>query len=186
MVEAVSNKNGDMEFEVKGGPWERIHVVIFYLAAVMAILATFGVVRLAMGIACILLVFYCIFSIATSPTYVIIGPMSREVVVERYYYLIPRRRRLKRGEFERLSVVESSRPPSSGGDKSSRRDLSYYVHVDLESKGEGKLRLFRSGMAGAPLENREKAFLIAQSTASALALPVVYTIRCGRGRSKEA
>jgi len=184
MVEAAGSANEIMEYEVRGGLWEGVHAVIFYAAVACAVLATAGVMRLAMGVACVALLFYSIFTIFSSPTYVMIDPSAREVTVERYHYFIPSRRRVKRGELERLVVVEAPRPPVGEGEKGSRRDLSYYVRVYLELKGGERLKIFRSGMTGAPSENRGKAFLITQSAASALDLAVAYT-RSGGGRGPE-
>ena len=183
MVEAISQESGSFELEIRGGLWEGINAVLFYLAAVFAIMATIGVARLATGIACVVFLFYSIFAIVSSPTYVTIKPSSREVLVERYYYFIPWRRTLQRSDLDRISVVESSQPPSAEEEKGSKRDLSYYVKVYLELKGRGRLKLFRSGMTGAPYDNREKAFLITESAASALDLPVAYTMR---GKEKES
>lgn len=183
MVEAVSQESGSFELEIRGGLWEGIHAVLFYLSVALGIMATFDVARLATGIACIVLLFYSIFTIVSSPTYVTIKPSSREVLVERYYYYIPWRRTLQRSDLERISVVESSQPPSAEEEKGSKRDLSYFVKIYLELKERGRLKLFRSGMTGAPSDNREKAFLIAESTASALDLPTVYTVR---GKEKES
>jgi hypothetical protein len=177
MTEAVSKESGSFEIEIRGGLWEGIHAVLFYLSVALAIMATIGVARLATGIACVAFLFYSIFAIVSSPTYVTIDPSNREVLLERYYYFIPWRRTLKRSDLERISVVESSQPPTAEEEKGSKRDLSYYVKVYLERKEGGRLKLFRSGMTGAPYENREKAFIIVESTASALDLPVIYTIR---------
>jgi len=182
MPEATGRKGGSFDLEIRGGAWEGIHAAIFYLAVVLAVLATIGVARLATGIACVVLLFYSIFAIFSSPTYVTVEPSNREVLVERYFYFIPWRRTLQRSDLERVAVVESSQLPSTREGKRSRRDLSYYVKIYLELKGRRKLKLFRSGMTGAPSDNREKAFLVAESTANALDLPVAYTLR---GAKKE-
>ena len=182
-MEAVGQENGSFELEIRGGLWEGIHAVLFYLSVALAIMATFGVARLATGIACVLILFYSIFAIVSSPTYVTIDPSSREVLLERYYYFIPWCRTLQRSDLERISVVESSQPPSAEEEKGSKRDLSYYVKVYLEKKERGRLKLFRSGMTGAPYENREKAFIVSESAASALDLPVAYAIR---GKEKDS
>jgi hypothetical protein len=176
MEETVSRDQDYLEYEIRGGLWEGIHAVLFYGSVVCAILATLGIARLAMGIACIFLIFYTIFYIFSSPTYAIIDPTSHEVIVKRYHYFIPSRTLLKRDDLERIKVIESSRIPSGESQESSKRDLSYYVRVYLETKGGQRLKIFRSGMAGAPLENREKAFLVTQSASSALDIPVAYTI----------
>lgn len=183
MVETAGNDNYPdstiLEYEVRGGLWEGSHAVTFYLGAACAILATMGVARSVTGAACAFLILYGIFTIVSSPTYVIIDPTARELTVERYHYFIPSRRRLERDELEKLEVVEPSRSPAGEGEKGSRRDLSYYVRVYLDLKGGGRLKIFRSGMTGAPFENRRKAFLVTQSAVSALDIPVVYTRRGG-------
>jgi hypothetical protein len=175
MVEAVSHDNECLEFEVRGGLWEGFHAVLFYGAIVCALLATLGVARVATGAACVFLIFYPIFAIFSSPTYVVIDPSRREVTVERYHYFIPSRRVLKHDELERIEVAEPSRVPSGKGEKDSKRDLSYYVRVYLVTREGRRFKIFRSGMTGAPSENREKAFLVTQSASSNLDLPVVYT-----------
>lgn len=177
MVEATLSEVGPMEFEIRGGAWEGIHAVIFYVAVALAVLATMGVMRIATGIGFMVLVFYSIFAIFSSPTFVIIDPRAHEVTLERYRYFIPSRHRIGREELESLEVVESPRVPAAVGEKGSRRDLSYYVRIFLKPKGGGKLRIFRSGMTGAPADNRRKAFLIVENIVVALDIPVTYSRR---------
>jgi len=132
------------------------------------------VARLATESVCVFLIFYTIFAIVSSPAYAVIDPATREVRVERYHYFLPSRRTLKRDELERIEVVEAPRLPSGEGRESQRRDLSYYVRVYLKAKDGRRFKIFRSNMAGSPSENREKAFLVTQSAASILDLPVLY------------
>ncbi len=166
-----------MEFEVRGGPWEGFHVLVFYAAVVSAVLATLGVLRLLFGIGCIVLLFYSMFTIFSSPTFVISDPAARELTIERYHYFIPSRKKIGREGLEELEVIESPRVPASEGEKTSRHDLSYYVRVYLKRKDGKRLKLFSSGMTGAPSDNRLKAFLTVQEMAAALDIPVTYTRR---------
>jgi hypothetical protein len=175
MVEAANLESQSLEYEVRGGLWEVVHAVLFYVSVACAILATVGVAPLAMGAACALLFSYTIFTFYSSPTYVILDPSTHEATVERYHYFIPSRRQLKSDELERIEVVEPSRVPAGEGESGSRRDLSYYVRIYLDLKDGRRLKIFRSGMTGAPSENREKAFLVTRNAAEALDVPVVYT-----------
>lgn len=177
MTEAAAGDGEIMEFEIRGGPWEGIHAVIFYAAFAFAVLATVGVMRIALGISCVVTLFYSMFAIFSSPTYVLVDPVKREVTVERYRYFIPSHHRVSREELAVLEVVESPRLPGTAAEKSSKRDLSYYVRVYLVREDGKRLKLFRSGMTGAPSENRNKAFLMAQSVTEALDIPVIYTRR---------
>jgi len=177
MTEAVASGSERMEFEIRGGLWEGIHAVIFYAAVTFAVLATLGVMRVALGIGCIVCLFFSMFAIFSSPTYVIVDPVARGLTVERYHYFIPSRRRLGREDLEGLEVIESPRVPTTEGEQGSKRDLSYYVRVYLKRKEGHPLKLFRSGMTGAPSDNRNKAFLIVQGLAGALDIPVFYTRR---------
>jgi hypothetical protein len=177
MTEAAASQGEHMEFEIRGGPWEGIHVVIFYGAVISAVLATIGVMRLPLGIGCIVLLFYSMFTIFSSPTFVISDPAAQELVVERYHYFIPSHKRIEREELEGLEVIESPRVPEAEGEQSARHDLSYYVRVYLIRTDGRRLRLFSSGMTGAPLDNRTKAFLIVQGLARDLDIPVSYTRR---------
>lgn len=180
MAEAAAAGGGPIEFEIRGGLWEGMHALIFYTAVVFALLATLGVMRLALGISFLVLLFYSIFAIFSSPRYAIIDPAAREVTLERYHYFIPTRRSFRREELAGLEVIESPRTPPQESEKGSRRDLSYYVRVYLKLAGGRKLKIFRSGMTGAPSENRAKAFLIAAEVARTLDVPVAYRRRGAR------
>ncbi len=177
MTEAAASDSEIMEFEIRGGPWEIVHVLVFYTSFTFAVLAALGVMRIALGIGCVVLLFYSMFTIFSSPTYAIVDPVKREVTVERYHYFIPSRRRIGQEDLAALEVVESPRVPGAMGERISKRDLSYYVRLYLVRKDGKRLKLFRSGMTGAPPENRNKAFLMVQSVTEALDIPVIYTRR---------
>ena len=177
MAEAVAGVAEPTEFEIRGGVWEKIHAIIFYAAVTMAVLASVGVMRVAMGAACVVLLFYSMFAIFSSPTFVIIDPQAREVILENYHYFIPGRRHIGREEIESLEVVESPRIPTAQEEEGSRRDLSYYVRVYLRLKDGGRTAVFRSNMTGAPADNRSKAYLCVEETVAALDIPVDYTRR---------
>jgi hypothetical protein len=177
MTEAVANGSERVEFEIRGGPWEVTHVLFFYLALTSAVLATLGVMSIVLGICCVVFLFYSMFTIFSSPTYVIVDPEAQELTLERYHYFMPSRRRIGREEVEGLEVTESPRVPAAEGETGSKRDLSYYVRVYLRQKDGKRLKLFRSGMTGAPSDNRIKAFLIVQSVSDALDIPVDYRRR---------
>ena len=176
MVEAAAGANERLEFEIRGGLWEGIHAVIFYISLASAVLATLGVLRLFLGIACVVLLFYSMFTIFSSPTFVIIDPAARRLTVERYHYFIPSSSSFDRQDLEGLEVIESPRVPAAEGERT-RHDLSYYVRVYLKHSDGRRLKLFRTGMTGAPLDNRVKAFLIVQALARDLEIPVSYSRR---------
>ncbi len=182
MAEAVANGSERMEFEIRGGLWESIHVVIFYGAVASAVLATLGVMRLVLGVSCIAILFYSMFTIFSSPTYAISDAATRQLTLERYHYLIPSRKTIEREEIEGLEVIESPRVPAVQGERSSKHDLAYFVRVYLKYKDGRRLKLYSSGMTGAPADNRTKAFLIVQRLAGDLDIPVLYT---RRGHSEE-
>jgi hypothetical protein len=177
MTEAVTGYDDSMEFEIRGGLWEGIHAIIFYVSVTFAVLASMGILSIAFGIGCVVLLFYSMFAIFSSPTFVIIDPASREAILERYHYFIPSRHGMGKNELQGLEVIESQRLPAAEGEKGSRRDLSYFVRVYLISKDGRRLKIFRSGMTGAPVDNRSKAFLIVQGISGALDIPVSYTRR---------
>lgn len=177
MTEAAASGNERLEFEIRGGPWESAHVVIFYGAVACAVLATLGVTRLFLGISCVVLLLYSMFTMFSSPTFVMSDAAARELVVERYHYFIPSRSRIGREELEALEVVESGRIPAEEGAKSARRDLFYSVRIYLRRKNGRRMRLFSSGMTGAPSDNRAKAFLIVQDLSRDLDIPVTYNRR---------
>ena len=175
----------ELECEVRGDLWEGIHAVVFYAAVACAILASVGVQRLALGIACVVLLAYSIFAIFSSPTFVRFDAGAREVTVDTYRYFLLRRRRFPRDKLKGIAVVEARREPLPPGEKGSRRDLSYFVRVFLELEGGRRLKIFRSGISGSPFENREKAYLIAEGASRALDLPVDHSRR-GAGKEGEA
>jgi hypothetical protein len=177
MTEAAASAGKRMEFEIRGGLWETVHAVIFYGSVTLAVLATLGIHRLLFGVGCIVLLFYTMFTIFSSPTYVTVDPLTRELTVERYHYFIPSRKRVGPQELDGLEVIESPRVPAAEGEKGSRHDLSYYVRVYLKRKDGRRLKLFSSGMTGAPSDNRIKAFLIVQGLVAGLDIPVSYTRR---------
>jgi len=177
MTEAVASISERVEFEIRGGAWEGIHAFIFYVSVTCAVLATLGIMSTILGISCVVLLFYSMFTIFSSPTYVIVDAKAQELTLEKYRYFIASRRNIGREELEGIEVIESPRVPAAEGTASSKRDLSYYVRVYLRGKDGKSLKLFRSGMTGAPTENRIKAFLITQSVSDALDIPVFYTRR---------
>ena len=177
MTEAAVSGGERIEFEIRGGLWETAHAVIFYGAVVSAVLATLGILSLILGIGCIVLLFYSMFTMFSSPTYVITDPSARELTVERYHYFIPSRKRVGPQELEGLEVIESSHVPAAEGEQGSKHDLSYFVRVYLRRKDGRRLKLFSSGMTGAPSDNRTKAFLIVQGLVATLDIPVAYTRR---------
>lgn len=174
MVDAAQKEAGRLEFEVRGGPWEGFHALVFYAAVTFAVLATAGVARLLSGILAVSLLFYSILAIFSSPTYVVILPEERAVIWEDYRFFISFRRRFAREDLGGLEVVESGRLPSGEVGSAFRRDLSYSVHVYLKPVKGRRRMLFRSGMGGNPLENRARAYLVVESMARSLDLPVVY------------
>lgn len=181
-MEAVEGQDAGMELELRGGAWEVIHAVVFYIAVALALMATFGVWRLTTGIVSMVLLFYSIFAIFSSPSYFIVDPSREGALIKRYHYFAASERDLPRESLEGLLVTESSQPPSQGEERASRRDLSYYVKIYLQLREGGKLKIYRTSMTGSPLENREKAFLISEFLAGALDLPVLY--RSGRGEGQ--
>jgi len=182
MAEAATSSSERMEFEIRGGLWESIHVVIFYGAVISAVLATVGVMRAVLGISCIVILFYSMFTIFSSPTYAISDAATRQLTLERYHYFIPSRKTIGREELEGLEVIESPRVPDTKGERGSKHDLSYFVRIYLKRKNGRRLKLYSSGMTGAPADNRTKAFLLVQRLAGDLDIPVYYT---RRGLSEE-
>lgn len=173
-----------LECEVRGNLWEGIHAVIFYTAVTCAILASVGVHRLTLGIACVVLLAYSMFAIFSSPTFVRFDAGAREATVDTYRYFLLRSRRFSRENLEGITVVEARREPAPPGEKGTRRDLSYFVRVYLRLANGRRLKIFRSGISGSPYENREKAYLIAEEASRALGLPVEYSRR-GTGKGEE-
>ena len=184
MTVAAVNGAGPMELEIRGGAWEGIHALVFYTAVLLAVLASLGVLRIAFGIIFVVLLFYSILAIFSSPTFIIVDPGAHKVTLERYRYFIPKRRELGREEVEGLEVQESARVPVAEGEKGSRRDLSYNVRVYLELEDGKRMRVFRSGMTGVPADSRRDAFLIVENIVDALDIPVTYG-RLGTKKSGE-
>lgn len=169
------------EFEIRGGWWEGIHVMVFYTAVACAVLSTLGVARLATGITAVILLFYSILAIFSSPTYLVVDGESRALVWEHYRFFIPIRRRLPREEMESVEVTESPYPQEEKTEGKAANRLSYRVRLDLLLKDGRSVRLFRSGPTGGPKDNRTRAFLIAESLSRQLELPLVYR-RSGAGQ----
>ena len=178
MTEAALSGAEALEFEVRGGLWEALHVIVFYAAVVSALLAivTHGTLSLLLLIACVVFLFYSMFTIFSSPTYVATVPGARELSLVRYRYFIPFRSRIARDEVLSREVVESPRLPAREG-RASGRDLSYYVRAHLRKANGRRLKLFSAGMTGAPFENRLKAYYIVEGVARALDAPVAYNRR---------
>lgn len=169
------------EFEVRGGAWEAVHALIFYAAVACAVLSTAGVARLATGICAVTLLFYSIFAIFSSPTYLVIDPARKVLTWETYRYFIPLRREMTRGDVAGVEVVEARRFAETGEGPGPRRDLSYFVRVYLKLADGGRRRVFRSGTTGSPQDNRAAAFLIVETLARAMSLPIFYHVKGERG-----
>lgn len=174
-------EEGGLEFEVRGGPWEIFHALVFYAAVACAVLATLGVARLAMGICAVTMLFYSIFAIFSSPTYLLILPDERAVIWEKYRFFIPFRRKHPREELAEIVVEESGDFISGDENATSRRNLSYSSRIYLRWTGGRKRRVFRSEMSGSALENRAKAFVVVETLVGNLDLPVVYSRRGKKG-----
>ncbi|OFW56881.1 MAG: hypothetical protein A2V52_06760 [Actinobacteria bacterium RBG_19FT_COMBO_54_7] len=177
MEEAVGLHEQRTEWEIRGGFWEYLHVFIFYVAAALAVLATAGVARLTNGIACLILLVYSMFTVYSSATYVIIDPVSKELLIEKNRYLLPKKHRINMADVKTLLVEESGRPPAEAEGEISKRDLSYSIRIWLILKDGRRLKLFKPGMTGSPQENRKKAYLITSSTAAIWNLPVDYSVK---------
>jgi hypothetical protein len=185
MTEVAGRQDQRMEWEVRGGIWENLHVFVFYTAVTLAILATAGVARYVNGILCVVFLFYSIFTLYSSATYAAVLPLSQELEIDRYFYLIPSKKRIGSDKLQAVLVKESSRSPGDSEEKASKRDLSYYVRVYVLLKDGRRIKIFRSGMTGAPLDNRKKAYLITESTARILGLPVQYATPRGKSGVEE-
>jgi hypothetical protein len=185
MAKTAAEGDRRMEWEVRGGVWENLHVFIFYTAVTFAVLATAGVARFVTGILCIPFLIYSIFTMYSSATYAIIDPESKELRIEKYYYLLPVKRTIGSEDITSLVVKESARPPADSEEQASKRDLSYYVRVYALLKNGKRVKLFRSGVTGAPLDNRKKAYLIATTIAATMNLPVEYSTARDRSAAKE-
>lgn len=120
-----------MEWEVRGGFWQYLHVFIFYLSVTLAIMATAGVVRLASAIACVVLFVYSMFTMCSSATYVIIDPVLKEVTIEKFYYLLPIRRRVATDTMQALLVEESAAPAEDEGENQDVIYLTTYAFTLL-------------------------------------------------------
>ncbi|WP_287155539.1 hypothetical protein [Candidatus Solincola tengchongensis] len=173
-----------LEFEVRGGPWEVFHALVFYVAVACAVLATAGVARMATGISAVALLFYSILAVFSSPTYLVIVPEEKAVVWERYRFFLPLRRKYLSEDLKEIVVLESGGGPREGDDgRPPGRSLAYSARVYLRWRGGSKRRVFRSEMSGSPEENRTRAYLVAEALAINLGLPVSYSgeRRGGRG-----
>ncbi len=184
MAAGPGGGQGELEFEVRGGPWEVFHALVFYAAVACAVLATVGVARVATGICAVALLFYSILAVFSSPTYLVVLPAEKAVVWERYRFFLPFRRKHLREELEEIVVVESGGEPVERGERPSGSSLSYSARVYLRLRGGGNRSVFRSEMSGSPPENRTRAFLVTETLAANLGLPVSY-VRRG-GERKEA
>jgi hypothetical protein len=185
MMEVAGGKDQRMEWEIRGGVWENLHVFTFYASVTLAILATAGVARLTTGIVSMVLLVYSIFTVYSSATFAIIDPDAKELKIEKYFYLLPLKRVLPADKIDSLLVKESARPPADSEEKVSKRDLSYFVRVYALLKNGKRVKLFRSGATGAPLENRKKAYLLTESAVVALGVPVEYSAGRGGAEAKD-
>lgn len=168
-----------LEWEIRGGPWETFHALVFYAAVACAVLATAGVARLATGICAVALLFYSLLAVFSSPTYLIVFPKEKAVVWERYRFFLPIRRKHLREELEEIVVVESGGGSVEEDGKYSGGSLAYSARIYLRWRRGRKRRVFRSEMSGSPLENRTRAFLVAEALAVHLGLPVSYSGKDG-------
>ncbi len=175
MAAGPGSEGKSLEFEIRGGPWEALHAMVFYAAVICAILATAGVSRMATGISAVALLFYSILAVFSSPTYLVIIPEEKAVVWERYRFFLPLRRKHPREELEEIVVLESSGAPTEGDEKRSGGSIAYSARVYLRWRGGRKRRVFRSEMSSSPAENRTRAFLVAEALARHLGLPVSYS-----------
>ncbi|MDI6873766.1 MAG: hypothetical protein QME84_05740 [Actinomycetota bacterium] len=188
MAAGPGSEEKGLEFEIRGGPWEVFHVLVFYVAVICAVLATAGVARMATGICAVTLLFYSILAVFSSPTYLVILPGEKAVVWERYRFFLPFRRKHPREDLEEIVVVESGGERPEEDENPSGRSLSYSARVYLRWRGGKKRRVFRSETSASPAENRARAFAVVETLAAYLGLPVSYSRRGvgGRGRNRQS
>lgn len=177
MAAIPGSAEGRLEFEVRGGPWEGFHALVFYAAVACAVLSTAGIARMATGICAVVLLFYSILAVFSSPTYLVILPEEKAVMWERYRFFFPFRRKHSRDELEEIVVDESGVASAEGEGRPSGRRLSYSARVYLRHREGRKHRVYRSEMSGSLAENRTRAFLVAEALSAHLDLPISYSSR---------
>ncbi len=162
---------GAIEHEISGGAWDTTLFLAFYTGVLLVLLATLQVISFWGVIAGLSLVFFSIFAIFSSPTYLRIE--EGNFFLDRIRLFIHFTRQLSREEMERIVVEESRRASQWDDDKVPERDISYFINVYIYFK-RGRVKAFQSSLSRHPRENRELAHSIASELSSITGLQVEH------------
>lgn len=165
---------GTLEYEIRGGAWEKAFVVLFYAAVAMAILGTFGVASLVLAPAGVVLALLCIFAIASSPTYLLIEGCA--LLLERTRFYLGFTRTIPAAGVRGVRVTESRRSRAWGDGEAPDRDVSYFIRVDILTD-RGKIRAYRSPLNKPPGENRGQAMELAERLSNITGKPIESVLK---------
>lgn len=162
------------EYEIRGGAWEVLFVILFYAGAIMAMMGTFGVVPVVLVSIGLPLALFSILAIASSPTYLLTSGCA--LVLERTRFYLGFSRPIPLSGVRGIRVTESRRSLDWQDGGQPDKDVSYFIHVDLLTD-RGRVRAFRSPLNGTPGENRRQAMEIAERLSGMTHLPVEKNLK---------
>ncbi len=167
-------RTGIIEHEISGGAWDASLFIAFYAGVLLVLLTSLGVVPFWGVIVGLSLVFFSIFAIFSSPTYLRIE--DGELFLDRTRLFINFTKSLSREEMEKIVVEESHRASQWEEDKVPERDISYFVNVYIKTK-RGRIKAFQSSLSKHPRENRELASSISSELSSITGLQVDHVYK---------
>jgi hypothetical protein len=165
---------GTLEYEIRGGAWEVVFVILFYAGVAIAIVATFGVEPVILAPIGIVLALLSVFAIASSPTYLLIEGCA--LVLERTRFYLGFSRPVPVSGVSGVRVTESRHSQAWKGGEAPDKDVSYFIRVDLLT-GHGKVRAFRSPLNMPPGESRRQAMEMAERLSGITGKPVESVLK---------
>jgi hypothetical protein len=162
------------EYEIRGGAWEVLFVLLFYAGVTVTMMGTFGVNPVVLVPIGVPLALFSIFAIASSPTYLLIEGCA--LVLERTRLYLGFSRPIPLSGVRGIRVTESRRSLDWQEGSLPDKDVSYFIRVDLLTD-RGRVRAFRSPLNSTPGESRRQAMEIADRLSGMTHLPVEKNLK---------
>ncbi len=132
----MTENNVTGEYEIRGGAWELLFVLLFYAGATMTMMGTFGVVPVVLVPIGLPLALFSIFTIASSPTYLLTEGCA--LILERTRFLPglqPAHSPLRRTRHTRHGVAPF--PRLAGRDPTGQGRFLFHLRGPVDRPGAG-------------------------------------------------
>lgn len=167
-------KSEAAEYEISGTGFAIFFALFFYAGVLLALSATIASLSIWIILVGIGMVFFSVFAIATSPTYLRIE--GDYLVLERVRFFLTFSRSIPVNKLNKVLVKESRSSTRWAEGEPPAKDVSYFVHVYIYA-GKKRIRVFRSSLNHPPGENRARALEVAENLSMLTGIPVERTFK---------